>query len=91
MRLAHAMMYPEVVDYISLGHDQFVVEVRASERLVGKTLARLQLAEHGVRLLMIKQHREVLTSVPADYAFQIGDQLVLTGPLVNLRSISADL
>lgn len=91
MRLAHSMMYPEVVDYISLGHDMFTVEVRASERLAGKTRDQLQLDQHGVQLLLVKHHREVMTSPAEDYAFVLGDQLVLVGTLANLRSIAAYL
>ncbi len=91
LRLAHAMIYPEVVDYISLGHDLFTVEVRASEKLAGKTVAALQLDTRGVQLLLVKHQRELVTKPAADYAFRIGDQLVMVGPLNNLRSISGTL
>lgn len=91
MRLAHAMMYPEVVDYISLGHDVFTVEVRASEKIAGQTMAAMKLEENDVRLLLVKHQRDILTPPPADYVFRIGDQLVLAGLLQNLRNISAYL
>jgi trk system potassium uptake protein TrkA len=88
MRLAHSLMYPEVLDYISLGNDQFTVEVRASERLAGKGIDALHLEEFGVRLLLVKHLKEVMTPPPADYEFQLGDQLIMVGTLDNLRSIS---
>jgi trk system potassium uptake protein len=91
MRLAHAMMYPEVVDYISLGHDIFTVEVRASEKIAGQTSAAMKLEENDVRLLLVKHQRDILTPPPADYVFRIGDQLVLAGQLQNLRNISGYL
>ncbi|HWV63284.1 MAG TPA: TrkA family potassium uptake protein [Oxalicibacterium sp.] len=91
MRLAHAMMYPEVVDYISLGHDVFTVEVKVSEKVVGQTAQALKLADNDVRLLMVKHQREILTPPPPDYVFRIGDQLVLAGLLPDLRNISAYL
>lgn len=91
MRLAHAMMYPEVVDYIGLGHDIFTVEVRASEKIVGMTADALKLGDNDVRLLMIKHQRDILTPPPDDYTFRLGDQLVLAGLLPNLRAISAYL
>jgi trk system potassium uptake protein TrkA len=91
MRLAHTMMYPEVVDYISLGHDVFTVEVRASEKIAGQTIAAMKLKENDVRLLLVKHQRDILTPPPADYVFRIGDQLVLAGLLQNLRKISAYL
>ncbi|HWU98763.1 MAG TPA: TrkA family potassium uptake protein [Oxalicibacterium sp.] len=91
MRLAHAMMYPEVVDYISLGHDVFTVEVRASEKIAGQTIAAMKLEENDVRLLLVKHQRDILTPPPADYVFRLGDQLVLAGMLQNLRNISVYL
>lgn len=91
LRLAHAMIYPEVIDYISLGHDLFTVEVRVSENLAGQTVASLQLDTRGVHLLLIKHQREMVTAPAGDYVFRVGDQLVMAGPLDNLRSISGTL
>ena len=91
LRLAHTLMYPEVLDYIGLGHDMFTVEVRASEKIAGKTVADLQLAEHGVQLLLIKHQREILAPPSDGYVFRIGDQLVMAGLLADLRSLSAYL
>ncbi|WP_076592860.1 potassium channel family protein [Herminiimonas arsenitoxidans] len=88
LRLAHSMMYPEVLDYISLGHDLFTVEVRASDKLADKTVATLTLGQRGVQLLLVKHQREVLAPVAADYVFRLGDQLVMVGTLDNLRNIS---
>ncbi|MGB7479429.1 MAG: TrkA family potassium uptake protein [Burkholderiaceae bacterium] len=89
LRLAHALTYPEVADYINLGHDLFTVEVRASERLAGQKLAALELAQRKIRLLLVKRGREVLLPVPEDLEFAAGDQVVLLGALGDLRRISA--
>jgi trk system potassium uptake protein TrkA len=91
LRLAHAMMYPEVVDYISLGHDLFTVEVRVSDRLAGKNVASLKLSDRGVQLLLVKHQREMLTALPDNYVFRLGDQMVMVGKLDNLRGTSAFL
>jgi trk system potassium uptake protein TrkA len=88
IRLANTLMYPEVMDYISLGHDQFTVEVRASERLAGQTLASLNLTEHDVKCLLVKHQREVVAPPPEHYEFALDDQIVLLGTLGNLRKIS---
>jgi len=89
LRLAHALTYPEVADYLNLGHDLFTVEVRASERLAGKNLATLELAQRKIRLLLVKRGREVLLPVPDDLEFAAGDQIVLFGALGDLRRVSA--
>lgn len=85
LRLAHAMMYPEVVDYLSLGHDLFIVEVRVSDKLKGQTVGSLKLSTRGVQLLLIKHQREMQTVVADDYVFRLGDQMIMSGKLENLR------
>ncbi|MDQ9172024.1 TrkA family potassium uptake protein [Oxalobacteraceae bacterium R-40] len=91
LRVARALIYPEVVDYISLGNDYFNVEVRASERLVGQTIDALNLDANGIRCLLIK-HQEQIILPPLDhYKFEFGDQLILLGTLSNLRKISKHL
>lgn len=88
LRVANTLMYPNVMDYISLGHDQFVVEIHVSERLAGKPLSALHLPEHGVRCMLVKHRTEVMAPPPADYLFYVDDQVVLLGTLRNLRKIS---
>lgn len=91
LRLARALMYPEVLDYIQLGNDQFIVEVRASERLQGKGVDALQLAAYGVQLLLVKHQKEVMAPAPLHYLFAENDQLVLLGSLNNLQRLSRHL
>lgn len=88
LRVARTLIYPEVLDYISLGDDQFIAEVRASECLVGKTMEALHLAENNVQCLAIKHSGAVFSPAPAAYRFEMGDQIVLLGKLYHLRKIS---
>jgi len=88
LRLAHRLTYPEVVDYINLGHDLFTVEVRVSPRLAGHDVAALELAQRKIRLLLLKRGRDVITPVPDTLNFALDDQLVLLGALGDLRKIS---
>lgn len=88
LRVARTLIYPEVLDYISLGDDQFIAEVRASERLTGKTIDALSLQDCKVQCLLIK-HSGVITSAPLQHhVFDLGDQIVLLGTLPNLRKVS---
>jgi trk system potassium uptake protein len=88
LRLARSMVYPEVMDYISLGHDQFTVEVRASERLAGKNMDMLRLEENDLRCLLIKRLDEVMLPPPRQYTFELNDKILLFGTLGNLRKIT---
>jgi trk system potassium uptake protein TrkA len=88
LRVARTLIYPEVMDYISLGDDQFIAEVRASERLRGKTLDALHLDEHGVQCLLVKHAGLAMAPAPMQHHFELGDQIVLLGTLGRLRKIS---
>jgi trk system potassium uptake protein TrkA len=88
LRLARSMVYPEVMDYISLGHDQFTVEVRASERLAGQNLDALHLRENELQCLLIKHRAEVMLPPRHDYEFEVNDKILLFGTLANLRKIT---
>jgi trk system potassium uptake protein len=88
LRLARSMVYPEVMDYISLGHDQFTVEVRASERLAGQNMDALHLEENDLRCLLIKHLNEVMLPPPRQYMFELNDKILLFGTLGNLRKIT---
>jgi trk system potassium uptake protein TrkA len=88
LRLSHTMMYPEVMDYISMGNDQYIVEVHTSERLAGKGLDELHLVEHNLQCVMVKHAERAIFPVPADYVFEVDDQIILLGTLSSLRKIS---
>lgn len=88
LRLARSMAYPEVIDYISLGGDRFIVEIRVSERLAGKNIHALHLAENNLQCLLIEHLNEVVVIPPQQHEFKINDKIILFGTLGNLRKIS---
>ncbi len=88
LRVARTLIYPEVMDYIDMGDDQFLSEVRASERLVGKTIEALHLQEHDVRCLLVKHQGLAMSPPPDHYQFELGDQILLFGSLGRLRKVS---
>ncbi|ARO87870.1 portal protein [Nitrosospira lacus] len=88
LRLARSMTYPEVMDYISLGNDQFTVEVRASERLAGHNMDALHLRENDLQCLLIKHANQLMAPPPSGYEFKLNDKILLLGTLGNLRKIT---
>ena len=88
LRLARSMAYPEVMDYISLGRDRFVVEIRISERVAGKSINALHLAENNLQCLLIEHLDEAVPAPLEHYDLKVNDKIILFGTLGDLRKIS---
>lgn len=89
VRVAQSLQYPLVLDYLSLGSQYFVVEIRAGETLENKTLHDMGLADADVSLLALKHGTEVTRWPAPDHRFSPSDRLVLFGHLDALRKLSA--
>jgi trk system potassium uptake protein TrkA len=84
VRMAHSLVVPNVIDYISLSRDFSIIEIPAPEMFVGKTLRQVDLrAKHGLTLIAIKRTTNgiVTTDVSpsADERIQAGDTVALVG------------
>ena len=88
LRVARTLTYPHVLDYINLGDDQFISEVRASERMQGLKLDALHLEENEVKCLVLRHTGTTLAPPPEGHRFELGDQIVLLGTLARVRKVS---
>jgi trk system potassium uptake protein TrkA len=84
VRMAHSLVVPNVIDYISLSKDFSIIEIPAPAMFVGQSLRAINLrAQHGLTLIAIKRqvHGVVTTNVSPspDEAIQQGDTLALVG------------
>lgn len=84
VRMAHSLVVPNVIDYISLSNDFSIIEIPAPEMFLGKTLREIDLrAKHGLTLIAIKRtvNGIVTTNVSpsADERIQPGDTVALVG------------
>lgn len=84
VRMAHSLVVPNVIDYISLSRDFSIIEIPAPEVFVGRTLREIDLrAKHGLNLIAIKRivNGHITTDVgpSADEQIQSGDSLALVG------------
>lgn len=92
VRVAQALSYPMVNDYIPIGNGEFVVEIRVSDRLDGKPLSSfLNGGRDMPQVLLIKHRSEATTHPPADHVVYAKDIMVLFGTLESLRALAPRL
>ena len=92
LRIAQALSYPMVNDYIPLGNGEFVVEIRASERLEGRALSDvLGDGPDLPQVLLIKHRSQAIPHPPADHLVHAKDVLVMYGTLESLRAMAPRL
>jgi len=82
--MAHSLVVPNVIDYISLSRDFSIIEIPAPEMFIGKTLREIDLrARHGLTLIAIKRtingSMKTDVSPSADERIQAGDAVALVG------------
>lgn len=88
IRVAQTIVHPEMLDYISLGNDWLVVEVKVDKRFAGMTAAELPLKDEDLRLTLVKRGTQVWQSPFDGLALQEKDQMVLMGTLHDLLRFS---
>lgn len=92
LRVAQALNYPMVNDYIPLGNGEFVVEIRVSESLEGKPLASVVKDDPTLPKALLVKHRSQATAHPADdHILHANDILVVYGSLEALRALAPRL
>lgn len=90
VRISQELNYPMVHDYLSLDDDYFVVEFRATDDLVDKTIGDL-VGELDVKPLVAKRHKKAHTNPDHTWTILAGDKLVLSGQLEDLRKLVNNL
>lgn len=89
VHVAYSLNYPYVLDYIALGHEQFVVELELTDAVTGRTLAELELTErYGIRFLALKRGRNIVDTGADETPLKTGDQLVVLGRQNDLHKLS---
>lgn len=84
VRVAQSLTHPQMLDYISLGHGWFVVEIHVNERIAANRAYARELSFAEVQLSLVKRGHTVLEAPYRDLVLQVGDQIVLTGQLDSL-------
>lgn len=78
-RVARQLTTPDLVDAFQLGEEHAVIEIEASEKIVGP-LSKSRLPNRfGVQVIAVQRDGEVTVSPAADFEIQAEDRLVLLG------------
>ena len=92
IRVAQALSYPMVEDYISLGNGEFIVEIHVGEQLNGAPVGDfLRDVATTIHVLLVKRRAEVFLHPQHDFTLNGNDILVLLGQLQALKGIAPRL
>ncbi|MCB9127673.1 MAG: TrkA family potassium uptake protein [Ardenticatenales bacterium] len=80
LRLARRLSQIEFVDYLSLGGDTGVVELRVPARYIGKSLAEAAIRQnYGLTVVAIHRDGSLIASPGPDVRMQAEDELLILG------------
>lgn len=89
IRIAQALSYPMVNDYISLGNGEFVVEISVNKNLENTPLCNLFTSTHeNIHVLLVKRKTRIFVHPDPDFRLQFKDTLIVSGQLATLRSLA---
>ncbi|WP_059102709.1 potassium channel family protein [Shouchella shacheensis] len=91
IRIAHSLDSEKVIDYIELSMDHSIVELKASKKISGKTLAGLNIRKkYGCTILGIKTGDKLNISPMPDDEISENDVLIVVGENKDLKRFEKD-
>lgn len=79
-RVAHHLISPNILDMIELSDDYSIVEIKASQGMIGRNLRQLDIrAQYGCNVMAIKTKDGMNIAPHAEDLIQDGDILVIVG------------
>jgi len=79
-RIAHSIISNNILDYLELSDEHSIFEVKASQKMIGKTLEQLAIrAKYGCNVVAIKQGDEINVSPGAQLKIAANDILIIIG------------
>jgi len=93
IRIANALTSPKVSEHIDLSPECSIIEIKAPQEFIGKSLKQLSLrVEYGLNIVAItskdEKNGDVINPTPeADYKIRPKDKLMIVGPNINIEKI----
>lgn len=89
-RVAHNLTSSNILDFIELSPEYYIIEIAALKRWINKSLSELRLRnKYGVNVLAIKRGSILKISPVADERVLEGDILVVIGDAADIRKIES--
>lgn len=86
-RVAHHLISPNILEFIELSSDYSIVEIQATKKMVGKSLAKLDIrAKYGCNVIGIKSEDNMNIAPRAEDLITEDDILVVVGKNENISN-----
>lgn len=90
VKVAHNLTSSNILDFIELSPEYYIIEIAAPKNWIDKSLADLRLRnKYGVNVLAIKKQNNLMISPVATQVVNDGDILVVIGDAVDIRKIES--
>ncbi|MGL5390554.1 MAG: potassium channel family protein, partial [Shewanella sp.] len=89
IRVAQALNYPMVNNYLPLGNGLYVVEVHIRNKLHNTPIA--EILKGSVKPILVKRGTQVFSCLNTDFRLYEGDVFLLCGTRAELKSIAPRL
>ncbi|MBM7598749.1 trk system potassium uptake protein TrkA [Virgibacillus halotolerans] len=91
-RIAHNIISNNILDYLELSDEHSIVEVKASKRMIGKSLVDLDIrANYGCNVVAIKHGKDINVSPSAEDALKENDVLIVIGADIDISRFEKHL
>ncbi|EMB50409.1 potassium uptake protein [Vibrio mimicus] len=92
VRVAQALNYPMVNNYLSLGHGLYVVEIHIKPSLHATSIGQiLGDVKRSVRPVLIKRDQEMLNEIDHEFILNANDIILLCGTRAELKYLAPRL
>lgn len=92
IKVAQSLNYPMVNQYMTIGHNLYVVEIKITEKCQGISVETLlKEVQDSIDPLLVRRKRAILKPIEQSFVLEAGDSLVLAGSLNALKTIAPRL
>ena len=92
VRVAQSLNYPMVNQYMSIGQNLYLVEIKISEKCQGTAIEKLLSGvKDSIDPLLVRRKNDIFKLIELSFVLEAGDSLVLAGSLNALKKIAPRL